>query len=89
MELNYFISGSQAASISQKDKWLDSSSLISRSFTRTSSYTLTGISGYSDFSLFFTFDKKDNKPGSLLSNIHSTSPRGFSLNFNLLKCEFW
>jgi hypothetical protein len=82
MELNYFISGSQAASISQKDKWLDSSSLASRSFTTGTSYTLTGISGYSDFSLFFTFDKKDNKSGSLLSNIHSTSPRGFSLNFN-------
>jgi hypothetical protein len=82
MELNYFISGSVEASLSQKDKWLDTSSLISRSFTRTKSYTLTGISGYSDFSLFFTFDKKDNKTGSLLSNIHSTSPRGFSLNFN-------
>lgn len=82
MELNYFISGSQAASLSQKDKWLDSSSLVSRSFTRSGSYTLTGISGYSDFSLFFTFDKKDNKAGSILSNIHSTSPRGFSLNFN-------
>lgn len=82
MELNYFISGSQAASLYQKDKWLDTSSLASRSFTRSSSYTLTGISGYSDFSLFFTFDKKDNKAGSILSNIHSTSPRGFSLNFN-------
>lgn len=82
MELNYFISGSEAASSSQGDKWLDSSSLVSRSFTRSTSYTLTGISGYSDFSLFFTFDKKDNKAGSLLSNIHSTSPRGFSLNFN-------
>lgn len=82
MELNYFISGSIEASASQKDKWLDTSSLISRSFTKTKSYTLTGISGYSDFSLFFTFEKKDNQAGSLLSNIQSTSPRGFSLNFN-------
>ena len=58
MELNYFISESQEASLYQKDKWLDTSSLSSRSFTRSKSYTLTGISGNSDFSLFFTYDKK-------------------------------
>ena len=82
MELNYFISESQEASLYQKDKWLDTSSLSLRSFTRSKSYVLTGISGNSDFSLFFTFDKKDNKAGSLLSNIHTGSFRGFSLNFN-------
>ncbi len=82
MELNYFISESKEASLSERDKWLDTSSLNLRSFTRDKSYILTGISGYSDFSLFFTFHKKDNKAGSILSNIHSDSSRGFSLNFN-------
>ena len=82
MELNYFISGSEIASASQKDKWLDTSSSVLRSFTRNKSYTITGISGDSDFSLFFTLDKKDSNAGSLFSNLHWPSLSGFSINFN-------
>jgi len=82
MELNYFISGSEEAYLSKRDTWLDTSSLPFRSFTKTKSFTLTGISGNSDFSIFFSFDKKDNVEGSLLSNRHLGSSRGFSLNFN-------
>jgi hypothetical protein len=82
MELNYFISGSEIASASQKDKWLDTSSSVLRSFTSNKSYTLTGISGDSDFSLFFTLDKKDSNAGCLFSNLHWPSLSGFSINFN-------
>jgi hypothetical protein len=82
MELNYFISGSQEALLSKKDTWLDTSSLTLRSFTKTKSFTFTGISGNSDFSIFFSFEKKDSNAGCLLSNMQLGSLRGFSLNFN-------
>jgi hypothetical protein len=82
MELNYFISGSETANSSQRDKWLDTSSSTIRSFTQNKSYTITGISGDSDFSLFLTLDKKNKNAGSLLSNLSWPSLKGFSLNFN-------
>jgi hypothetical protein len=82
MELNYFISQSETASQLQRDKWLDTSSVPSRSFTRIKSSGLTGISGDCNFSLFFTLDKKTNEAGTLLSNNNSQSNAGFSLNFN-------
>ena len=82
MELNYFISQSEAASQLERDKWLDTTSVNSRSFTRIKSSGLTGISGDCNFSLFFTLDKKTNEAGTLLSNNNSQSSAGFSLNFN-------
>ena len=82
MELNYFISQSEAASQLERDKWLDTSSVTSRSFTKIKSSGLTGISGDCNFSLFFTLDKKTNEAGTLLSNNNSQSSAGFSLNFN-------
>jgi hypothetical protein len=82
MELNYFISQSEAASRLERDKWLDTSSVSSRSFMKTRSSGLTGISGDCDFSLFFTLDKKTNDAATLLSNNKLQSNNGFSLNFN-------
>ena len=82
MELNYFISGSEEALLAKKDTWLDTSSLPLRSFTKTKSFTFTGISSNSDFSIFFSFEKRDSNAGCLLSNMHLESLRGFSLNFN-------
>ena len=82
MELNYFISQSQVASLLVRDKWLDTSSAKSRSFTNLEFTQLTGITGNCDFSLFFTFEKKNMDAATFLSNAHSQSNRGFSLNFN-------
>lgn len=58
MELNYFISQSEAASQLVRDKWLDTSSAKSRSFISSEYTQLTGITGNCDFSLFFTLEKK-------------------------------
>jgi len=82
MELNYFISQSEVASQLVRDKWLDTSSVKSRSFINLEFTQLTGITGNCDFSLFFTLEKRNADAGSLLSNAHSQSNNGFSLNFN-------
>jgi len=82
MELNYFISQSEAASLLVRDKWLDTSSAKSRSFINSEFTQLTGITGDCDFSLFFTLEKRNNQAGSLLSNFKIQSNAGFSLNFN-------
>jgi len=77
MELNYFISQSEAASLLVRDKWLDTSSAKSRSFINSEFTQLTGITGDCDFSLFFTLEKKNNQAGSLLSNFKIQSNAGF------------
>lgn len=80
MELDYFISLSDRASSSVKDKWLDSSSAASRSFAAKTSYSVTGISGDSDFSLFFTLHKRNINPANIISNYSSSG--GFGICFN-------
>lgn len=80
MELDFFISQSNLSQNSVKDKWLDTSSLKVRSFTQFESYSVTGLSGDANFSFFFTFEKKDNKSATLISNTIKSG--GFSLNFN-------
>lgn len=82
MELNYFISQSEVASLLVRDRWLDTSSVKSRSFVNSEFTQLTGITGDCDFSLFFTLEKRNNQAGSLLSNFKFQSNNGFSLNFN-------
>lgn len=80
MELDFFISQSSSAQNSVKDKWLDTSSEKVRSFTQFESYSITGLSGNTNFSFFFTLEKKDAKAATLFSNTIKSG--GFSLNFN-------
>lgn len=80
MELDFFISQSSSASSSEKDKWLETSNVETRSFVPNKSYTIEGLNGDSDFSIFFTLDKKTRNKGCLISNVSENG--GFSINFN-------
>jgi hypothetical protein len=81
MELDYFISQSSRATLSQKDKWLDSSSIVTRSFQPSKAYRITGLnSGNSDFSIFFTFNRMSKFPSLILSNYVNQS--GFFIGLN-------
>lgn len=80
MELDYFIEQSSRAQASVKDKWLDGSSLILLDFGGAKSYNFTGISGNSDFSLYFSFERKMNSGECFFSNI--TESGGFAVLFN-------
>lgn len=82
MELDYFITGSRVDQSFVKDKWLDSSSAAIRGFNSSKKYTLTGISGSSDFSIFFTLDKKNGSAGSFLYNKATGENAGFFIGYD-------
>jgi len=82
MELDYFISGSRIGQQFVKDKWLDSSSVTTRSFTSSKRHELTGVSGSDNFSIFFTLDKKNSTAANLLSNKTTGANAGFIVGFD-------
>lgn len=83
MELDYYLNLSLLSTDFIKDKWLYNASGATGSFTAAKTHYLTGSVNGDDFSLFFTFNKKNNSAGTIFGNYSGTynSGSGFVAGF--------